>query len=170
MKFLRLFLASLCLAPVSLLAAAGGTDYDIVPRAVNFLIFFAILLYFVAKPAKEFYKSRIIKIATRLEDIQKRVIESKNKKLELIKKLEDAKKEAVLAKENAKKEAEILALKIKNETKNELTLLEKQLNDNMDYEERKMQREVISELLNEAFDTLVISQDELAKLILKKVA
>ena len=166
---MKIFILGVFLAPVSLFAVSGGTDYDIVPRTVNFLIFFAILLYFVAKPAKEFYQNRISKIASRLEDIQKRVLESKNKKLELIKKLEDAKKEALVAKESAKKEAEIIALKIKNETKNELAVLDKQLNESMDYEERKMQREVISELLNETFDKLKFSQEELTQLMLKKV-
>ena len=151
---MKIFILGVFLAPVSLFAVSGGTDYDIVPRTVNFLIFFEILLYFVAKPAKEFYQNRISKIASRLEDIQKRVLESK---------------EALVAKESAKKEAEIIALKIKNETKNELALLDKQLNESMEYEERKMQREVISELLNETFDKLKFSQEELTQLMLKKV-
>ena len=63
---MKIFILGVFLAPVSLFAVSGGTDYDIVPRTVNFLIFFAILLYFVAKPAKEFYKNRISKIASRL--------------------------------------------------------------------------------------------------------
>lgn len=48
-------------------------------------------------------------------------------------------------------------------------MLDKQLNESMDYEERKMQREVISELLNETFDKLKFSQEELTQLMLKKV-
>lgn len=158
------------LAPLSLFAATGGTDYDIVPRTINFLIFFAILLYFVAKPAKEFYQNRITKIASRLDDIQKRVLESKNRKLELIKKVEEAKKEAQIAKENAKKEAELLVAKIQADTKNELALLDKQFEDSKAYKERKMQKEVVAEVLNEAFDELKISQDELFKIMLKKVS
>ena len=35
----------------------GGVNYDITERALNFLLFFGILLYFVAKPLKDLYQS-----------------------------------------------------------------------------------------------------------------
>lgn len=167
----KLLIISILLAPLSLLAAPSGSgEYDIVPRTINFLIFAVILFYLLAKPVKNMYKTRIEKIASRLEDIQKRVLESKNKKLELIKKLEDAKKEAVSAKELAKKEAEILANKIRADLKNDLALLEKHFAEQCDYEERKMQREVIGEVLANAFDSVKLSQNELVELMIKKVS
>ena len=166
---LALFLGFL---PSFLLASSGGTDYDIVPRTINFLIFAAILFYLLKNPAKNFYNARINKISSRLEDIQKRVLESKNKKLELTKKIESAKKEAVEAVEVAKKEALIIASKIKEETKAEISLLERYFDEQKDYERRKMQKEVIASILNSMFESKEneLSQDAILELMLKKVS
>lgn len=38
-------------------ASNGSGEYDIIPRTINFLIFVAILYYFVATPFKNFYKT-----------------------------------------------------------------------------------------------------------------
>lgn len=158
--------------PSVILASSGGGDYDIVPRTINFLIFAAILVYLLKNPAKNFYNNRIAKISSRLEDIQKRVLDSKNKKLEMIKQLESAKKEAANAVEFAQKEAEILTQKIKEDTKNELLLLERYFEEQKDYEQRKMQKEVIASILNQMFDAKenALSQDEILAIMLKKVS
>lgn len=170
MKQLFCFFAFL---PSVIFAAGGGSgEYDIVPRAVNFLIFAAILVYLLKNPAKNFYKNRISKIALRLDDIQKRVLDSKNKKLEMIKRLEDVKKEAASAVELAQKEALILSQKIKDETKNELLLLERYFEEQKDYEQRKMQKEVVAQVLSQMFDSKEneLSQDEILAIMLKKVS
>lgn len=158
--------------PSVILASSGGGDYDIVPRTINFLIFAAILVYLLKNPAKNFYNNRIAKISSRLEDIQKRVLDSKNKKLEMIKQLESAKKEAANAVEFAQKEAEILTQKIKEDTKSELLLLERYFEEQKDYEQRKMQKEVIASILNQMFDAKenALSQDEILAIMLKKVS
>lgn len=169
MKKLFIFLA---FVPSFILASSGGTDYDIIPRAVNFIIFAAILVYLLKNPAKNFYNNRIAKISSRLEDIQKRVLDSKNKKLEMIKQLESAKKDAADAVELAQKEAEILSQKIKEDTKNELLLLERYFEEQKDYEQRKMQKEVIANILNQMFEDKQneLSQDEILAIMLKKVS
>ncbi|KGI56523.1 F0F1 ATP synthase subunit B [Campylobacter sp. MIT 97-5078] len=161
----------LAFLPLALFAAPNGSgEYDIIPRTINFLIFVAILFYFLARPAKEFYNNRITKIATRLEEIQNKVLESKNKKLETIKKLEDAKKEAIVAINTAKKEAELLAVKLKNDTKNDIALLEKHFEEQKVYEQRKMQKEVIAKILNQMFSECKLKQDEILDIMLKKVS
>lgn len=162
----------LALSPLMLLAAGGGTDYDIVPRTVNFLIFAAILYYFLASPAKQFYKSRIKGIADKLDEIQRKVLDSKNKKLEIIKKLEDAKKEAINAVNSAKKEAAILSEKILSDNKNNLLLLEKQFEEQKNYELRKMQKEVISAMLKRVFEdkNTELKQEDIINIMLKKVS
>lgn len=169
MKHLFIFLSFL---PSIIFAAGGSGDYDILPRTVNFLIFAAILVYLLKNPAKSFYQNRIAKIASRLEDIQKRVLDSKNKKLEMMKQLEDAKKEAAGAVEFAQKEAQILSQKIKEETKNELLLLERYFEEQKDYEQRKMQKEVVASVLSQMFDAKdnELSQDEILAIMLKKVS
>ena len=80
---------------------------------------------------------------SRLEDIQKRVLESKNKRLEAIKSLEDAKKEADNAIALAHKEAELMAKKIKSDAKNDMLILEKTYDEQQNYELRKMQKGIL---------------------------
>ncbi|ELJ8939573.1 F0F1 ATP synthase subunit B, partial [Campylobacter jejuni] len=105
-------------------ASNGSGEYDIIPRTINFLIFVGILYYFVATPFKNFYKNRIVKISSKLDEIQKKLLESKAKKLDTMKKLEEAKASAAAALITAKKEAEILVQNIKKETQDELDLLQ----------------------------------------------
>lgn len=158
--------------PTAILAAGGSGDYDIVPRTVNFLIFAAILFYLLANPAKNFYNNRISKIASRLEDIQKRVLESKNQKLEMMKKIEEAKKEALGAVATAKKEAELLSQKIKDETKSDILILERHFEEQKNYEKRRMQKEVVAIILSQVFDSkeTELKQDDILNIMLKKVS
>ena len=170
-KFFKVALF-LGLAPTMMLASGGGTDYDIVPRTINFLIFVAILIYLLKNPAKNFYKGRISKISSRLEDIQKKVLESKNRKLELVKSLEDTKKEGEQAKIDAVKEAEILAAKIKEDAQNELDIMQRYFDEQKNYERRKMRKALVAELLGEIFNSKEneLSQDEILEIMLKKVS
>lgn len=167
-KIFYLVLFPLCLFGASI----DSGEYDIIPRTINFLIFVAILYYFVATPFKNFYKSRIIKISSRLDDIQKKLLESKSKKLEMIKKLEDAKASATAALVMAKKEAEILVQQIKDETQNEFALLEKHFKEQKDYELRKMEKEVISKILNDIFNDkdIQLNQNQIIDIMMKKVS
>ena len=152
--------------------SAFGAEYDIVPRTINFLIFVAILYYFIATPLKNFYKNRILKISSRLDEIQKKLIESKNKKLEMMKKLEEAKANSVSALVTAKKEAEILVQKIKEETQEEIDLLQKRFEEQKDYELRKMRKEVIAQTLKNIFsdENTNLKQSEIVEIMMKKVS
>lgn len=167
-KIFYLILFPLCLFG----ASSGSGEYDIIPRTINFLIFVAILYYFVATPFKNFYKSRIIKISSRLDEIQKKLLESKAKELEMMKKLEDAKASATAALLTAKKEAEILVQETKKETQNELDLLEKHFEEQKDYELRKMEKEVISKILNDIFNDkdVQLNQNQIIDIMMKKVS
>lgn len=160
------------LIPLFALASSGGEDYDIIPRTINFVIFIAILLYFIATPLKNFYKNRILKISSKLDEIQKRLLESKNKKLNAVKKLEEVKTGASSALITAKKEAEILSAKIKTQAKEELELLDKHFEEHKNYELRKMEKEVVSELIIEIFNdsTIELKQNEIVDIMVKKVS
>ncbi|TEY03119.1 F0F1 ATP synthase subunit B [Campylobacter sp. US33a] len=169
MKIFYLF----ALTPLLCFAAGSGNgDYDIIPRTVNFFLFAAILYYFIATPLKNFYKNRIAGIAMKLEEIQKKLLESKNKKLEMLKKLEDFKKDSMESIVLAKKEAEILANKVREETKDELIMLEKHFEEQKDYEFRKMEKEVINKILIKLFDDkeVQLSQKNILEIMLKKVS
>lgn len=155
-----------------LASSTNGADYDIIPRVINFVIFIAILLYFIATPLKNFYKSRILRISSKLDEIQKKLLESKNKKLSAVKKLEEAKTDASNALITAKKEAEMLAAKIKKQNAEQLALLDKYFEEYKGYELRKMRKKVVSELLTEMFsDTNVeLKQNEIIDIMVKKVS
>ncbi|CAM4118006.1 F0F1 ATP synthase subunit B [Campylobacter armoricus] len=153
-------------------AGNGSGEYDIIPRVVNFILFAAILYYFIATPLKNFYNGRITKIASRMNEIQEKLIASKNHKLEMMKKLDLAKQEAINAVVLAKKEAEIIADKIDNETKMELKALEKTFEEHKEYEMRRMEKEVVQAVLDEIFDdeSLQLQQKEILNIMMKKVS
>ncbi|WP_139471020.1 F0F1 ATP synthase subunit B [Campylobacter armoricus] len=153
-------------------AGNGSGEYDIIPRVVNFILFAAILYYFIATPLKNFYNGRIAKIASRMNEIQEKLIASKNHKLEMMKKLDLAKQEAINAVVLAKKEAEIIADKIDNETKMELKVLEKTFEEHREYEMRRMEKEVVQAVLDEIFDdeSLQLQQKEILNIMMKKVS
>lgn len=161
----------LLLLPVFALAQ-GEANYDIIERTLNFLLFFGILLYFIAKPLKQMYLNRISSIANRLENIAEKLRVSNRKKDDAIKRVDEAKINAASLIETAKKEAILLTEKIKKDMQNDILNLEKSFKDQKEFEERKMTKSVVSELLNEIFDdkNLKVDQKELINIILKKVS
>lgn len=165
----------LLLAPIfvfSATASGAERDYDIVARTINFVIFAGILYYLIAEPVKKAYKGRINSIAARLDAIQDKLRASKAQKDEVLKKVEDAKNSASGLLESTDKEIEILISKIEKDTQNELLLLQKSYEEQKDFEERKIVRSVVGEILDEVFaeDTLKIDQSEFVNLVLKKVS
>lgn len=153
-------------------AGNGSGDYDILPRTVNFILFAAILYYFIATPLKNFYNDRIHKISSKMNEIQEKLIASKNLKLEMMKKLDLAKQESANALTLAKKEAEILVGKIEAETKAEIEVLEKSFQEHKEYEMRKMEKNVVSSVLDEIFkdEKLHLQQKEILNIMMKKVS
>lgn len=161
------------LLPLEAFAASSGSgEYDIVPRAINFFIFVAILYYLLATPFKNFYKNRILRISSRLDEIQKKLLESKTKKLEMMKRLEEAKANAVSALSTAKKEAEILVGQIKSETQEELILMDRHFEEQKEYKLRKMEKEVVSQIIAELFNDrdIKLEQKEIVNIMMKKVS
>ncbi|MBZ7965907.1 F0F1 ATP synthase subunit B [Campylobacter molothri] len=164
---MKILYSLILLSPIYTMAA---TEYDIVPRTINFFIFIAILYYFSANFFKNFYKNRIIKISSKIDEIQKNLLESKAKKIDIMKKIEEAKANSVAAISIAKKEADIYMQKIKEEAQNEVTLLEQNFEDQKKYELRKMKKEVVSCALQEIFEDIRLKQNEIIDIISKKVS
>ncbi|ACZ11548.1 F0F1 ATP synthase subunit B [Sulfurospirillum deleyianum] len=164
----------LLLTPIALLASggegSGGTD--IFPRTVNFLIFVSIMYYYVANDLKAWYVGRKNEIATKLDSIQVKLKESNSKKEIALAKVEEAKVNAKNLIETAKKEAVLLTEKIAQEADAELSNLEKAFQDRMAIEQRRMQREIISNVLDEMFKegSITLGDDEMVKIVNKKVA
>lgn len=167
-KLLFLFLA---IFP-ALVFANDGKNYDILPRTVNFLIIVTIIFYFVKEPVKKAYNDRIKRISDSLDAASKRLEESKIAREQAIKDLETAKSRAIALIETAKKEAVNLREKTKEATKFEIERLEKAYEDQKAFEERKVRKNVVAEILDGVFDenSLEISQSNLIKIIQKKAS
>ena len=149
--------------------ADGG--YDIVPRTINFIVFAAILYYFIANPIKNAYKGRIADIAARLDNIEQKLKDSKAKKDDALRRVEEAKANAASLVEIARKEAVLISERIKEETRQEVTNLEKSFQDQKEFEKRRMVKSVVGEILNEIFasDSVKMDQSELINIMLKRV-
>ena len=156
----------LLLCPFVLMADGG---YDIVPRTINFIVFAAILYYFIANPIKNAYKGRIAGIAARLDNIEQK--DSKAKKDDALRRVEEAKANAASLVETARKEAVLISERIKEETRQEVANLEKSFQDQKEFEKRRMVKSVVGEILNEIFasDSVKMDQSELINIMLKRV-
>ncbi len=162
------------LALPAILAASGEASgpTDIFPRTINFLIFASILYYLVAGAAKEFYFGRKGSIAQKLDSIQMKLKESNGKKEEAQQKVEEAKANVRALVETAKKEAVLIAEKVAADAVTEMENLEKSLQDKIIIEERRMQRFVVNEILDELFKegSIALDHNEMIKIINEKVA
>ncbi len=170
---MRLRYILLLLSPALLLANGdGGGETDIVPRAINFVIFASILYYLLADHAKKAYKDRIAGIADRLDSIQTKVKESVTAKQTAQAKVEEAKANAKTIVETSKKEAQLIMINSANSADAELHNMDKSFKDKTDVESRKMARDIVTHLLDDMFekDSISIDKEELVKIVLKRVA
>lgn len=161
--------------PVILLGAGGEqniAETDIVERAINFIIFFSLLYYLVADKVRNFLKQRKLDIANELEKVQIKLKESKKLKDDAEVKVEEAKKIAEDIVQTAKKESFMIAQKIEESTKNDIEILVKSYNENIEFEKRKSEKAVVSEILSDLFDSSVLdlSQSNYTDIVSKKVA
>ncbi len=154
------------------MAGEGSHGTDIVPRTVNFLIFAAILYYLVAEPVKNFFKNRSASIAAQLEEVQTKLKKAKEDKEKAEAEVVKAKELAKEILETTKKEIEIMTKELKEHAQNEIALLEKSFEENMELERRKRIKEITKEVLEELFEdkALELDKQKFVNLIVKKVA
>jgi F-type H+-transporting ATPase subunit b len=163
----------LAFAPMALFAAQGAeTDYDIIQRTVNFVIFVSILWYLLADKAKAYFAQRSMGIQAELDKVQDTLKASQAKVDEATKKLENAKKLAVEIVNSANAEVDTIAQKVSKNADSEIANLSKNFDEKIKIETRKAKKEVVESVLNELLssENIGVSQDELANIVLKKVA
>ncbi|MGM0518652.1 MAG: F0F1 ATP synthase subunit B [Campylobacterota bacterium] len=161
------------ITPLSLLAAQGAeTDYDIVERTVNFIIFAGILWYLLADKIKAYFANRSSSIQAELDKVQDTLKASEDKVNDAQKQLDDAKKLAAEIVENAKADINSVKQKVVTDVETDITNLEKNLDEMIKVETSKAKRETVEEVLEELLksDNIKLSQDELANIVIKKVA
>jgi len=151
-------------------AESGGTD--IVQRTVNFLLFFGLIWYLIAEPAKNFFAARSQGIADELQKVQDKLSESVTLKKDALAKISDAEKFAEELVVISKKENKILNDNIMLQCEADLETVTKQNATLMEFEQRKMVRTVVEDVLSEVLSQSSDSFDKeaMAGVILKKVA
>ena len=170
----RIFVIMLLISTYAL-ASSGNSEHastDIVQRTVNFLIFAGLIWYLVAEPVKNYFTSRSQSIADELKKVQDKLNESIALKKEALAKISDAEKYAENLAALSKKENKILNDNIMSQCESELENLSKQNKSLMDFEQRKMIRTVVEEVVENVLSGSFESFDKeaMANVILKKVA
>jgi F-type H+-transporting ATPase subunit b len=155
------------------LASGGGEGgTDIVQRTVNFALFAGLIWYLVAEPAKAFFKGRSQGIADELQKVKDRLKESDDLKKEALAKVSEAKKFAEELQESLKKENKILNDNIMAQCEKDLLNLTNVQKSQMNFEQRKMVREVVESVITKllADSKNDFDKETMANVILKKVA
>ena len=168
-----LLLTILALTPLALFAQAeGAVETDIVQRTVNFAIFAAILWYLLADKIKAYFAGRTLDIQAELDKVQDTLNASQAKFDEVTKQLEDAK---LLASEivlSAKSDVDSVKAKVIAAVESDIVNLGKNFDAKIEVETRKTKKVIVEEVLEELLksDNIALSEEDLANIVLKKVA
>ncbi|NQY19695.1 MAG: F0F1 ATP synthase subunit B [Campylobacteraceae bacterium] len=168
-----LLLSILAFAPLALFASSeGAVETDIIQRTVNFVIFAAILWYLLADKIKAYFAGRTLEIQSELDKVQDTLNASQAKFDEVKKQLDDAKILAAEIVEDAKEDINSVKTKVIAAVDAEIVNLGKNFDSKIEVETRKAKKEIVSEILEELLnsDSLSMSEEELANLVIKKVA
>lgn len=152
--------------------AGDEADYDIVPRTINFLLFAAIMYYFLANPIKNAYKGRIKNIEDTLNRAKNKAIEAKEKVSQAKQEVENAKIKANELIEIGKKQANDLALKLEKEANNEITAMVSTFEEQKEFAKKEATKKVVLEVIEEIFDNknVKINRNDFVDLLIKKVS
>jgi len=168
----RILVALLTISTFALASNAEHAGTDIVQRTVNFLLFAGLVWYLVAEPIKNYFASRSQGISDELQKVQDKLSETISLKKEALAKISDAEKFAEELLVSSKKENKIINDNMMAQCEVELETLGKQHTTLIDFEQRKMVRNVVEDILDEVLSKSSDSFDKeaMANVILKKVA
>lgn len=168
----RILITLLTLSTLALASDAGNAGTDIVQRTVNFLLFAGLVWYLVAEPVKNYFASRSQGIADELKKVQDKLNETISLKKEALAKISTAEKFAEELEVTSKKENKIINDNMMVQCDVELETLTKQHASLTEFEQRKMVRTVVEDVLNDVLSQSSDSFDKeaMANVILKKVA
>ena len=168
----RILVTLLAMSTIALASSAEGGSTDIIQRTVNFLLFAGLVWYLVAEPMKAYFNARSQGVADELKKVQDKLNETIALKKEALAKISDAEKYADALAISSKKENKIINDNIMVQCEVELENLAKQNISVTEFEQRKMVRTVVENVLNEVLSQSSDSFDKkaMADVILKKVA
>jgi len=158
--------------PAALFANDANVQTDILERTVNFFIFAAIIYYLLSDKLKTFFADRTKSIQAELDKVQELKKESEKKLSDAKQEVEAAKKVAEELISTATSEVEAIKTKIENAVEQEIAFLTKSFADKEELEIRRVKKDVVENVLNQLLsdDNIALSQEDIANIILKKVA
>lgn len=167
----RILFLLFALVPVAAFASEGG-ETDIIQRTVNFIIFAGILYYLLADRLKAFLSDRTASIQAELDKVQDSLKASEAKVDDAKAKIEDAGKLAQEIVESATNDVNQVKEKIISNIEHDIAALYKHFDEKIEVETRKAKEAIVLEVLEELLnsDNLDVSQEELANIVMKKVA
>lgn len=168
----RILVLTLMISTYALASEAGHSETDIVQRTVNFFLFAGLVWYLVGEPVKAYFASRSQAIADELKKVQDRLDESIALKKEALAKISEAEKFAENLAASSKKENKVINDSIMAQCDSDLESLVKQNESLKVFEQRKIVRNVVENILAETLSQSADSFDRetMANIILKKVA
>ena len=167
MKALLLFLPLLAFG-----AKDGAPDYDILARTFNFVLFAGILYYFIKNPIKNAYKGRIEAIEKKMTQSRNKILEAQRKEEEARAKAEKMKVQAAEFIENGKVEAKLLKEKIERDAEAAIRILNESFAEQKEFARRDSVRKTVASVLDSAFSDkdIAVSEQALVDIIKKKVS
>ncbi|MDY4012594.1 MAG: F0F1 ATP synthase subunit B [Campylobacter sp.] len=167
MKALLLFLPLLAFG-----AKDGAPDYDILARTINFFIFVIILYYLIRNPIKNAYKGRIEAIEKKMTQSRNKILEAQRKEEEARAKAEKMKVQAAEFIENGKVEAKLLKEKIERDAEAAIKILNDSFAEQKEFARRDSVRKTVASVLDNAFSDkdIAVSEQALVDIIKKKVS
>ncbi|WP_297432689.1 F0F1 ATP synthase subunit B [Sulfurimonas sp.] len=168
----RILVLLLMISTYALASEVKDGGSDIVQRTVNFILFAGLVWYLVGEPIKNYFASRSQGIADELKKVQEKLDESIALKKDALAKISDAERFAQELAEASKKENKMIHDALMAQGEAELETVAKQNLSKKEFEERKMVREVVEEIVTETLSQSADSFDKeaMANVILKKVA
>ena len=167
MKALLLFLPLLAFG-----AKDGAPDYDILARTFHFVLFAGILYYFIKNPIKNAYKGRIEAIEKKMTQSRNKILEAQRKEEEARAKAEKMKVQAAEFIENGKVEAKLLKEKIERDAEAAIKILNDSFAEQKEFARRDSVRKTVASVLDNAFSDkdIAVSEQALVDIIKKKVS
>ena len=168
----RILVLMLMISTYALASDAEHAGTDIVQRVVNFILFVGLIWYLVAEPAKNYFASRSQNIANDLKKVQEKLNESIALKKDALSKISDAEKYVEELKAISKKENKIINDNIMLQCDSELEAVAKQHASVVEFEQRKMVRDVVEDIIKETLSQSSENFDKkaMANVLLRKVA
>lgn len=167
----RLLFLLITIVPLAAFAS-DGSETDFLQRTVNFIIFAAIVYYLLADKIKAAFAERSQSIQAELDKVQDTLKESEQKVENAKAELENAKRLAREIIDGANADIESIKNQIAQSVEQDIANMQKHFDEKVEVETRKAKKEVVAEILEELLnsDTASLSQDELANIVLRKVA